>query len=109
MEKQNEPVRVVLNLKAPSDLVNSKNVEDNRISDIEVDVKVTSRNSCNSETGCESDSTAVLVDLLGNEEESEAVFVSMSGESGNQLLLFGGGFAAGGILLSLIFAFFKKS
>lgn len=109
MEEQNEPVRVVLNLKAPSDLGNSKNVEGNRISDIEVEVQVTSRNSCNSETGCESDSSAVLVDLLGNEEESEAVFVSMSGDSGNQLLLFGGGFAAGGILLSLIFAFFKKS
>ena len=101
MEEQNEPVRVVLNLKAPSDLVNSKNVEDNRISDIEVDVKVTSRNSCNSETGCESDSSAVLVDLLGNEEESEADFVSMSGESGNQLLLFGGGFAADLDLMNL--------
>ncbi len=109
MDEQNEPVRVVLNLKAPSDLGNSKNVEDNRISDIEVEVKVTSRNSCNSETGCETDASAVLVDLLGNEEESEAVFVSMTGESGNQLLVFGGGFAAGGILLSLFFAFFKKS
>ena len=109
MEEQNESVRVVLNLKAPSDLGSSKNVEDNRISDIGVEVKVTSRNSCNSETGCETDSSAVLVDLLGNEEESEAVFVSMTGESGNQLLVFGGGFAAGGILLSLFFAFFKKS
>ena len=49
-----------------------------------------------------------MLDLIGNSEESEGSFVTLSGESGNQFLVFGGGFVAGAILLSLIFVFIKK-
>ena len=108
IEEQTEPVSIVLNLKAPSEFSSDDLVEENRISGIEIEVKVTSRNSCESDSGCETDTAFVMLDLIGNSEESEGSFVTLSGESGNQFLVFGGGFVAGGILLSLIFMFIKK-
>ena len=108
IEEQTEPVSIVLNLKAPSEFSSDDLVEENRISGIEIEVKVTSRNSCESDSGCETDTAFVMLDLIGNSEESEGSFVTLSGESGNQFLVFGGGFVAGAILLSLIFMFIKK-
>ena len=108
IEEQTEPVSIVLNLKAPSEFSSDDLVEENRISGIEIEVKVTSRNSCESDSGCETDTAFVMLDLIGNSEESEGSFVTLSGESGNQFLVFGGGFVAGAILLSLIFTFIKK-
>ena len=71
IEEQTEPVSIVLNLKAPSEFSSDDLVEENRISGIEIEVKVTSRNSCESDSGCETDTAFVMLDLIGNSEESE--------------------------------------
>lgn len=108
IEEQVEPVRVVLNLKSPDALSESDVSDGNRIANIEVTVEVTSRISCESEYGCETDSTTSNLDLIG-EDESSGIGILSSGEGGQSFVMFGAGALSTTVLLSLVYVFMKKS
>ena len=108
INQQDKPVRVLLNLKAPDSIPQSDFSEVDQISNIEVEVVVTSRISCESEYGCETDSTTSIVDLFGEDEPSENGILN-SGEAGESMVIFGAGALATIVLLSLVYVFMKKS
>lgn len=108
IEQQDEPVRVVLNLKSPDALSERDASDENRISNIEVTVEVTSRISCESEYGCETDTTTSILDLIG-EDESSGIGILSSGEGGQSFVMFGAGALSTTVLLSLVYVFMKKS
>ncbi len=109
IEEQNQPVRVVLNLMAPDQLSVDYDANENRISNIEVEVEVTSRISCESEQGCKRDSTVSILDLI-EEEDSSAVDGLLGSDKGSDsFMMFGAGVLSSIVLLSLVYAFMKKS
>ena len=108
IEEQNQPVRIVLNLKAPDQLSGSNGADENRISNIEVEVEVTSRISCESEQGCKEDSTISVLDLI-EEDASTGDGLLSSGDGGNSFMMFGAGVLSSIVVLSLVYAFMKKS
>lgn len=108
IDEQNEPVRVVLNLKAPDEIPERDFFEVNRISNIEIEIEVTSRFSCESEYGCETDSTTTTLDLIG-EDKPSGLGIMSSGEGGGSMLMFGAGALSTTVLLSLVYVFMKKS
>jgi len=108
IEEQDEPVRVVLNLKSPDALSERDASDENRISNIEVTVEVTSRISCESEYGCETDTTTSILDLIG-EDEPSGIGILSSEEGGQSFVMFGAGVLSTTVLLSLVYVFMKKS
>ena len=108
IEEQVEPVRVVLNLKSPDALSESEVSDGNRIANIEVTVEVTSRISCESEDGCETDLTTSNLDLIG-EDEPSGIGILSSEEGGQSFVMFGAGVLSTTVLLSLVYVFMKKS
>jgi len=109
IEEQNQPVLIVLNLKAPDQLSGGNAVDGNRISNIEVEVEVTSRISCESEQGCKRDSTISVVNLMEQQDDSTGDGLLSSGDDGNSFMMFGAGVLSSIIVLSLVYAFMKKS
>ena len=109
IEEQNQPVQIVLDLKAP-DQLSGRNVGDgNRISNIEVEVEVTSRISCESKQGCDRDSTISVLDLIQQEDASTENELVGSEEGSNSLMMFGAGVLSSIVVLSLVYAFMKKT
>lgn len=109
IEEQNQPVRIILNLMAPNQLPVDYAANENRISNIEVEVEVTSRISCESEQGCKRDSTISVLDLI-EEEDSSAEDGSLgSGEGSDSFMMFGAGVLSSVVVLSLVYTFMKKT
>ena len=109
IEEQNQPVRVVLNLMAPDQLSVDYDANENRISNIEVEVEVTSRISCESEQGCKRDSTVSILDLIGQEDSSAEDGLLGSDKGSDSFMMFGAGVLSSIVLLSLVYTFMKKS
>ena len=109
IEEQNQPVRVVLNLRAPDQLSVDYDANENRISNIEVEVEVTSRISCESEQGCKRDSTVSILDLIGQEDSSAEDGLLGSDKGSDSFMMFGAGVLSSIVLLSLVYTFMKKS
>lgn len=109
IEEQNQPVRIVLNLMAPDQLSVDYAANENRISNIEVEVEVTSRISCESEQGCKRDSTISVLDLIEQEDSSAVDGLLGSDEGSDSFMMFGAGVLSSIVVLSLVYAFMKKS
>ena len=109
IEEQNQPVRIILNLMAPDQLSADYAANENRIANIEVEVEVTSRVSCESEQGCKSDSTISVLDLIEQEDSSSEDDLLGSGEGSDSFMMFGAGVLSSIVFLSLVYTFMKKT
>ena len=108
-------IDVYVTVISPAQSTSSAKREGSRMIDLHtLDLVVTSKYSCDSSTGCVSDSSSVTLKLVSDVGESadnfqEDASAEASGFQGDQYLIFGSGMLSGVLILYLGYALLKKS
>lgn len=108
-------IDVYVTVSSPAQSTSSAKREGSRMIDLHtLDLVVTSKYSCDSSTGCVSDSSSVTLKLVSDVGESADNFqedgsAEASGFQGDQYLIFGSGMLSGVLILYLGYSLLKKS
>lgn len=111
---EQQSLEVSLTITAPVESSPSAKREGSRLVDLHtLDLVVTSQYSCDSSTGCVSDSTSVTLKLIGESSDSDASYeptnMEESSFESSDYMIFGSGVVSGVMVLYVLYALFKKS
>ena len=111
---EGESTFVSVAITSPSQMSSSAKNEGSFLIDLHLlELVATSEYSCDSSSGCSSDSTSVTLKLVGENGGGNEFVDSINDEessvSGNEVTIFGSGVLAGLIVFFVLFAIFKKS
>ena len=111
---EQQSLEVGLTVTAPVESSPSAKREGSKLVDLHtLDLVVTSQYSCDSNTGCVSDSTSITLKLIGESSESDVSYeptnVEESSFESSDYMIFGSGVLSGVMVLYVLYALFKKS